>query len=105
MIELKESLAAYLFDFQKSIKDCITQTEYKDDIAIYQRDYEFVQHLLDSLLIKNEPPDKIANTIIDTQTAKLITDYWRKGICGDIECKEYYKLCDKVKTLIAVYNP
>ena len=100
MVEFEKKLISYLSDFQKIISDCINNTEYKDDVAIYQRDYQFIQQFIDSLSKEGKHADEIAKMILEPQTAKIITDYWRQGRYGDIECKGFYKLCDKVRVLL-----
>ncbi|MBC7510219.1 MAG: hypothetical protein H7320_15965 [Ferruginibacter sp.] len=100
MLEFKKKIISYLSNFQEIITFCISNTEYQDDVAIYQRDYQFIQQFIDSLLLGKKHVDEIVHMILEPQTAKIFTDYWRQGRYGDIECKGFYKLCDEVRMLL-----
>lgn len=104
MVTLQKEILSYISDFKDVIQICMNSTEYKKDVPIYKSDYilmeEFTKEILDS---KKDIYDIIKN-IMDDQTAKIITDYWRKGKYGELECNEFHKMKVKIRSAVTMNN-
>ena len=99
MIE-REKISSYLNELLDVITLCINNTEHKKDVRIYQRDYLFIENFLSDISNPDIEVEDILNHILEDQTAKIMTEYWREGKYGEMECFAFYKLRDKVRLLI-----
>ena len=79
----KTWLKTHIEKFVEVIKECITNTTFKKDIEFYERDLLFVNSWLNDLEIENSNYMEVVTKILEPQTSKILTDYWRNGEWGD----------------------
>ena len=87
-----------LLKFKNVLLFCIKNTEYKKDIKIYNRDLTFIEQLVTELN-KSKNPTLTKNKILDIQTAKILSDYWREGVCGNLHNEAYLDLIAEMKSI------
>lgn len=87
-----------LLKFKNVILICIKNTGYKKDLNIYIRDLTFLEEWIIELN-KNKNTATIKDKILDIKTAKILSDYWRQGICGELHNEAYLKLISEIKSL------
>jgi hypothetical protein len=98
-----QNMMGYLSEFKKVIEYCIINTEFKKELKIYQRDLVFINKLIKDLLEKKNPA-AIREIILDPQTSKIFTDYWRHGKCGDLHNAAFLKLVKEIRVGDSVSN-
>ena len=99
MISIRKEIVSYLSDFLRIISLCMNSTEYKKDIPIYKRDYEVIKNFIEEMSDPQKNIQEIVNKILEDQTAKILTDYWRVGKYGELECNEFHNLRVKIRSL------
>jgi len=85
-----------IFEFLCVLDDCIKNTEYSEDRARYAYDIAKVAEWI-VRLYRKEPESSVAADIVNSKTAKFMTDYWKKGRWGEVQSHALAKLQDKIR--------
>lgn len=79
-----DSLSSVTRTFISVVERCLAETTSAEDRHLYAGDLAAANAWL-TRLAAGEPPTAIAAEILDPATAKQFTDYWRRGVWGDLE--------------------
>jgi hypothetical protein len=77
-------LTSAIGEFIAVLERCLAETTYLDDRRLYTDDLATAKAWL-ARLGTGDPPTAIAAEILAPATAKQFTDYWRKGVWGDMQ--------------------
>lgn len=98
-------LKAEINKFVSVINTCIIHTTYRKDVDVYKKDLLFVNVWLDDIEKKNVSHWDVINKIFDSQSAKILTDYWRNGEWGENHNKAFTDLRKAIRERFKEYIP
>lgn len=85
-----------IIDFLIVLEHCMTSTTFEKDKPVFRDDIINATNWL-IRLNKGESHINIAKDIIDSQTSKVFTDYWRNGVWGEEQGEALYRLQKNIK--------
>lgn len=92
-------LASKILDFIAVLHRCFSETTYAEDRSIYATDIAVAVGWLVKLH-QGQAPNDITNLIVESSTNKYFTDYWRRGMWGELEAKALDDLQSWIKSVI-----
>ena len=98
MCDSKEKFISYAYDFKRVIEKCLLETKFEDDKPIYRNDLKEVDSFICEINFEGNL-SKVIDRLLEKQTAKVFTDYWRKGDWGDIHYDAFNTWRRKVREL------
>ena len=94
----QENLKNRILSFIIELHECYKNTKFPEDRALYANDIALaIGWISDIEKIGNV--DEVVNTILDPETSKSFTDYWKKGEWGDHEAKALMRLKEELRNL------
>jgi hypothetical protein len=92
----RRRLEEKILDFAAVVRDCLDETTYADDRPVYTKDLAVVAGWLVDLH-RGMPARDAAEIIVDPQTDKTLSDYYRQGEWGERHNRAFAALQARVK--------